>query len=119
MKIKIMESGERKELSISDETGVNWVQDLIGNTGALHDGQFSWSSEDDAFLASQDTYDWWAKYIADCEATDAELEALASELDIDTNIIWRRIQDATGDDYEQHRRSALAVMAEIKKEYQS
>lgn len=118
MNIKIAESGQHEVLRITDETGVNWVQDLIGNTGALHDGQFTWSDENDAYLTNQATYDWWAKYIAGCNATDAEIDTLASELDISANIIWRRIQEATNDhDYDSHRPTALNVMAQIREEY--
>lgn len=117
MNIKIKESGERKSLCITDDTGINWVQDLIGNTGALGDGQFAWSDEDDAYLTDQVTFDWWEKYIADCKATDAEIERLAEELEIDANLIWRRIQAACGEDYDRHRAISLTVMAEITAEY--
>ena len=80
MKVKL-ETGEVKELSIIDpESGVNWVGDLIGNAGSFVDGQFVWSEEDDAYLATTETYDWWAKYIEDQEQTERDMEELADEL---------------------------------------
>jgi hypothetical protein len=117
MNVKIKETGKIGTLSIIDrESGVNWVQDLIGNTGALHDGRFTWSEEDNAYLVDQAEYDWWAKYIADQERTEQEVEALADELDIDADIIWERIEENTGGDYEDHRGQAIQAMNDIRDE---
>lgn len=72
MYIKIKETGELNELYIAHE-GTEWTQGLIGNTGALKDGQFVWSEEENAYVTSQDNYDWWAKYIADTKDTSADV----------------------------------------------
>lgn len=118
MDVKIKETGETRELFIIDRlTGLNWVNDLIGNAGALDDGQFTWSDEDDAFIASQDTFDWWQQYINDTLATDEDAALLAEELDIDVSIIREQIEKETGNDYGDHRAEALRTMDEIRREY--
>lgn len=117
MNVKIKETGKIENLSIIDRnTGVDWVNDLIGNAGALSDGQFEWSEEDDAYLVSQAEYDWWSLYISDTYTTEEEVEALADELGIDAGIIWDRIQEYIGSDYEQHRRQATQAMNDIREE---
>jgi hypothetical protein len=118
MNIKIRETGKREVLKVVDsKTGVEWTGDLIGNAGGFNDGQFTWSEDDDAYLASQDAFDWWDKYIADQEKTESEIEDLADELDIDTSIIRERVEKNTGSDYETHRKEAVRAMTEIKEEY--
>jgi len=121
MNIIITETNERTDLTIISDNGVNWVADLIGNTGALSDGQFVWSEEENAYIASQHTYDWWARYISDSEATDAEVEALATKLGVDIGDVRERIADysvrlGNDADYESHRRDAIAAMREIEEE---
>lgn len=118
MQIKINETGKIETLSIIDSgSGVNWVQDLIGNASALDDGQFTWSEEDDAFLADQTTYEWWAKYISDTEATEVEARALADELGISYTDIMERIGEYQYGDYEDHRRQAMSAMNDLREEY--
>lgn len=120
MNVKIAETGKIETLGIIDsKSGVNWVQDLIGNTGALHDGQFVWSEDDNAYIATQGTFDWWAKYISDSNSTDEEVAELAGKLGISESVILDRIADhmAGVNDYEDHRKAAIAAMSEIKEEY--
>jgi len=122
MNIIITETNERTDLTIISDNGVNWVADLIGNTGALRDGQFVWSEEENAYIASQHTYDWWARYISDSEATDDEAEALAAKLGIDEGDVRERIAEYSARwgndaDYESHRRDAVAAMRELEGEY--
>lgn len=120
MNVKIKETGKLEKLSFVDRaTGVNFVQDLIGNTGALGDGQFVWSEEDDAYLTEQHTYDWWAQYIADSEATEEEIEALAEELDIAVSVIRERIEEGMYgiNDYEDHRGVAVQAMSDLRDDH--
>lgn len=117
MKVQIKETGEIKTLSIIDrKSGVNYVSDLIGNAGALNDGQFKYQDYDGTYLADQGTYDWWAQYIEDSETTDREIDALAEKLGIDASKIRERVGEAQGQDYEEHRREAKQAMREIEEE---
>lgn len=48
IKCKITETGDVRELSIIDpDTGMDWIEDLVGNTGAFRDGRFRQDREDD------------------------------------------------------------------------
>lgn len=117
MNVKILETGERKSLVIRSENGIEWTQDLIGNAGALIDGQFTWSEDDEAYLVEQADYEWWSKYIDDTEATADEMTALAAKLDINVADIRDRVAEQTGSDYEQHRREAISTMQDIHDEH--
>lgn len=122
MNVIITETNEVKSLGIIDNnSGVNWVQDLIGNAGALSDGQFTYDDEANAYIATQDTYDWWQNYITDSNTTAQEVEELAAELGIDKSIISERIAELTGgvSDYGDHRKVAIKAMNEIAAEYAS
>lgn len=115
MNIKIRETGEVKELSICHSGNIEWTQDLIGNAGALNDGQFKYDYDADVYVSDQDTYDWWAQYIADHEATEREIVELAGKLGISESDIRDRISDAMAgiNDYEDHRRVAIQAMSEF------
>jgi hypothetical protein len=117
MNVKITETGKIELLSIRDKNGIDWTNDLIGNTGAFSDGLLVWSEEDDAYEANQETFDWWSEYISGYEATETEIEELASKLNIDPWIIRERIGKAQDTDYEYHRGCAITAMQEIEEEY--
>ncbi|MCW3793795.1 hypothetical protein OM416_19565 [Paenibacillus sp. LS1] len=56
-------------LSMIDQiTGVDWVNDFIGNHGAFNDGQFSLIEGSDVYVADQATFSWWAKVLTDHQA---------------------------------------------------
>lgn len=116
MNIIIRETGEREQLAIYTHSGINWVQDLIGNAGALSDGQFVWDDERSAYLCDQDTYDWWAQYICALEQTDIEVGELADELNLDPTIVMERVGAYQDNDYEQHRPAAVRAMQELRDE---
>ena len=63
------------------------------------------------------TYDWWAKYISEQDATEEDIDLLAGKFDIDKSVIREAVAANTGDDYEQHRREAIAAIDEIRDEY--
>lgn len=116
MNVQITETSERKSLSIRNN-GIEWTQDLLGNAGALSDGQLVWSEEDDAYLCDQGTYDWWAQYIADTEATEAEAQALADELGIPVADVTDHIGTYQYGDYEMHRAQAVQAMSDLREQY--
>jgi len=117
MNVQIKETGQKVTLNIIDDNEIDWTNDLIGNAGALHDGQFTWSDEDNAYIADQDTYDWWSNYIRDTDATDQDVESLARKLGIGESVIRERIAKNTGNDYEEHRSEAVFAMRELEEEY--
>lgn len=66
MKIIIKETQKIETLSFIDpNTGVDCIADfVVGNTGALIDGQFEWDEDHDAYVCSQDTFNWWDEVVA-------------------------------------------------------
>lgn len=118
MNVMIRETGKVQELSIIDrESGVDWTNDLVGNAGAFNDGQFEWSEEHNAYRATQDTYDWWARYIEDNETTEREAQQLAEELDISVEDVYYNIQVNTRSDYGNHRSEAIQAMQILKEAF--
>lgn len=80
MKIIIKETYEVKTLSIIDpKTGVDYIEDLIGNTGALTNGQFTWDEYFDAYFCDQDTYDWWSNLVAEQQLLKERIHNLVRE----------------------------------------
>lgn len=80
MKVFIKESATAETLSIIDpKTGVNYVADFIGNTGALADGQFVWDEERDTYVCDQKTFDWWSSVITAQQALDYRTRELINE----------------------------------------
>jgi hypothetical protein len=82
MKIIIKETAEVKTLSIVDpKSGVNYISDFIGNTGALIDGQFVWDKDRDAYFCEQETFEWWDTVITANQALSDRILDLAKEHD--------------------------------------
>lgn len=61
--MKVIVNKQMKELYLEDWGGIEWTRDFIGHWGALHDGQFAWSEEDNAYHADEETFAWWERII--------------------------------------------------------
>jgi hypothetical protein len=85
MKITIKDSGKAETLALIDpKTGVNWIGDFVGNTGATSDGQFVFDDDPESpsyytYLCSQDTYDWWQSIVKQQQAVDDRVHGLKAE----------------------------------------
>lgn len=80
MNVIIRETNERHTLSIiAPDSGIDYVQDFIGNTGALIDGQFVYDEDVEAYTCDPDTYEWWSKVCADNEALEERIYQLKQE----------------------------------------
>lgn len=67
MKIKIQETGKIEELAIVDpKTGVNWVNDLMGNYDELPE----YDDDQDLFSMDQNSFDWWKSLTTSLEAAE-------------------------------------------------
>ncbi len=141
MQIVIRETGEERELSITDaESGQDWVSDLIGNAGMLGDecnGFVRETDEDgddtDRWICDLDTYEWWEKYINNYQATEEDIESLAEEMeeaDVEVqedpqrgiysalDYVKDRVEEAmTGVDMEDERNAAIGAMDAIREEF--
>lgn len=77
----INETGERKELNYIDaKTGVDCINDVIGNSGAIGD-YIAYDQDADAYRINRDDYDWWDTYITHAQEDAEELARLREELD--------------------------------------
>lgn len=82
MNVMIKETSNYELLSMIDsETGINRAIDFINE----HDGlsQFKWSDEEDAFVCSQATFEWWDAVLADNEELEDRIIALTQTYPID------------------------------------
>lgn len=113
MKVRIKETGSLETLSIIDPaSGCDYVADYIGNTGALSDGQFARSGDDDVFECDQDTYDWWSAVLDRQAAVDERVESLKQEHG------WERVYKALdGVDSVDFGDQPAAVMAALYEEF--
>jgi hypothetical protein len=76
MLVKIKETSEIKELNYTDiKSGIDCTNDLIGNQGALSDGQFLCDDESEAdYITSEENFDWWENIIKKYEKSDKMYE---------------------------------------------
>ena len=77
MRIKIQETGEVMGLSIIDtDNGVDWILDLIGNSG----DDYEYDQDVEATIMTQEAYDFWVEYIKHFGADKEEIEALEAAI---------------------------------------
>jgi len=101
MKIIIKETYAIETLSIIDpKSGVDYISDFIGNTGALIDGQFEWDEDRDAYVCDQETFDWWSTVVTANQALDDRINALVQEHGSET--VYEVIHAAGSVDLEDH-----------------
>lgn len=129
--VQIIGTDSERSLSIRSAEGVDWTADLIGNVGMLDapadNGGFERIVDADgeptgSYRATAETYEWWAKYIADLETTTDDLATLQDALDeagLDGGqIIQERYHALVGGvDMEDERGQAVDLMEHIREEY--
>jgi|GEM_PF-2886223 len=126
--VLIVETGKTKSLSAIDpKTGVNWISDLLGNSGVydlpVDNGGVVPIADDDGptgvYRCSKDTYDWWVEYIAGMEDTADDLDQLSEDLGeagLDANDIIQREywSEVGGVDMEDERGQSTALIEAIR-----
>lgn len=101
MKIIIKETSAVETLSIIDpKSGVDYIADFIGNTGALIDGQFAWDADRDAYVCAQDTYDWWDAVVTANQALYDRIHDLVQDHGLEA--VYEVIDAAGSVDLEDH-----------------
>ena len=111
MKIIIKETSAVQELSIIDpKSGVDYIGDFIGNTGALFDGQFEWDYDLDAYVCTQETFDWWDTVVTDNQLLDDRIHDLIQEHDLET--VYKVVYAADTIDLEDHAASVNQALDE-------
>ena len=81
MRFKITDTlpDDIRELSITDENGIEYTADLIGNTGAFMD-YINYNEADDLHEISLENYEWWEVYINHSQADEDELREVRRAL---------------------------------------
>ena len=115
MKIIIRETNATKELSIIDPaSGVNYIADFIGNTGALVDGQFVWNEELDANVCDQGTFDWWDTVIDDNQDLEDRIHEMLKIYDQDA--VYKVIGEKCNVDLEDYASVINAALDDFEAE---
>jgi hypothetical protein len=79
MNIIIKETAATETLSIIDpKTGVDYIIDFIGNTGALRN-EFDRDEERDVFICDQETFNWWYTVVTEHQALENRIHELINE----------------------------------------
>jgi len=78
MEITIIETGEKEELTIIDpKSGCNWINDMMGNCGALPD----YNDDDGTYHIAKDDFEWWDNLTAAYQKADEDYHGLLNNLD--------------------------------------
>jgi gas vesicle protein len=112
MKIRIIETGAIKPLHATMRNGLDWTEDLLGNSDALHRNPKTGEVE----METEEEYAWWKEYIENLENDDKEVLELAEELDMDVSEIDGQIADSLTNDYSDHHDTIQRVLKEIREE---
>lgn len=101
MDIKIRQTGLNETLSIIDpRTGMDYISDFVGNTGAFNDGQFEYDAEQSSYLCDQYTFDWWHKVVNDNQELDERIYNLSKTYGSDE--VYQVVNSAGSCDIEDH-----------------
>lgn len=81
MEFIINGTNERKELHYIDaRTGVDCINDVIGNSGAIGD-YITYDEDAGVYRINQEDYEWWDEYITYAQEDAEELARLREEFD--------------------------------------
>lgn len=119
MQVKVIETGDVKTLRLIDpDSGVDFVQDFVGNGGGFENKDFVYNHEDDVFEATAQAFNWWNQVISDQQelvdriselkeehGSDAVNEVLESvgghDLEDDAAVVNAALDEAFGEEDEQ------------------
>lgn len=68
MQIRIIETGELKDLTLRDENGIDLASDLLGNVGAFAPADDN--DPEDHYRLTQSDFTWWENQIAEIEQAE-------------------------------------------------
>ena len=110
MKLKIKETGERKELFYGNGN-VDMASDYVWN----HDDA-TYDSEDEIAVMTQDAYDFWKEYFKNKETDDERIEAIVEKYDIDKDEIISQISEEFNDLEDEHSVTE-SILDEIENQF--
>jgi hypothetical protein len=112
MKVMIRETGKIETLSFIDpRSKTDFITDFIGNQGALDDGQFTYDEDKDAYVCSQENFEWWQKVAADHQAMEERIKELTDEYGHDR--VYAVVEQAGQYDLEDMPAAIIAALDEV------
>lgn len=80
MHVKVIETGEFKTLRLIDpDSGVDFVNDFVGNGSGFENKDFVYNHEDDVFESTAQAFNWWNQVISDQQELIERIDALKEE----------------------------------------
>ena len=109
MMIRILETGEVKDLTIRDKNGIEWTRDLMGD-----DDNLKYNYDDDIYELPQEQFTWWDEYITNKIADDEEIEELAEKYG---DVVYERLESINCEMDDEHLHMQ-AFIEEIREEFE-
>lgn len=111
MKIRIKGTHKIVELEYRNDKGIDIINDLIGNAGAMD--EFKWN-DNGTYTATRETVDWWLEYISRDIRLEKQINNLSEGEGIPLSVIRDYISEAFTDDYNDHHDKAEFLLSELE-----
>ena len=119
MYVRIIETGDIAEINYFPHgASWDWAEDVIGSNGGfgkLEDGLIRRNDADDVYEATAETVEFWQEFFSGEEATEADVAALAKELNRDISDIYEYLNERLdGYDLDSFRARAVEFIEKIR-----
>jgi hypothetical protein len=111
MKVRIKGTRKIVELEYRDDRGIDIINNLIGNAGAMD--KFTWN-DNGTYTATHETVDWWLEYISKDIRLEKHINDLSEGQGIPLSVIRDYISEAFTDDYNDHHSNAEHLLCELE-----
>ena len=110
MTVKIMETGDIRELSAVFSNGVDSAQDIAGE-------HLGWDDEQEMYTVdTESNFSWWENYLANRVSDSAELEALAQEYG---DAVYGIVAEEMGTDMDGEHAAYQAAFERVRAELEA
>lgn len=109
--MNVLVNGRLEQLALVDANGNDWVNDFIGNTGALAD-EIVWDEEKNAFVAEEDAFDFWKKAVETQQLISNRIEEMNNQLGADA--VSEALEDTDASDIPDEQANILAALDELE-----
>jgi hypothetical protein len=110
--MNIIVNGQVKTLSLIDpKTGLDWFEDFIANTDALHESdQFGYDDEALLYTCSEEVFEWWKRVALAHQAVEDRIYDLV--LEHGQTAVYTALQGTDGHDLETQPPTMQAALDE-------
>lgn len=112
MQFIIRETGEKRQVTYLNKSGVDWSKDIAYINDLFDDDSVKEDDDQDAIIAPRDVVEYWEEYFATLTACDEELDELRNNYDGDEvdAIYNREIGDGSPDDLKAAIETTRAIL---------